>query len=116
LLAAIPAARLNWRRRWGVRAGVVGALAAAGLLAVLAWQARDGANTVPSVPTSQVNELSAGFPTQPAPRSLDDSDGIAARREARRVLDEADPPTFTWPLPETSPVRFSTSIPPDLLD
>jgi hypothetical protein len=32
------------------------------------------------------------------------------------TLDGADMPTFTWPLLETSPMRVSTTIPPDLLD
>src|SRR5688572_25756127 len=85
LLAAIPAPR----RRWAVWA--VAALAAACLLAALAWPRRDGAGPGPREPERQVVH-----------RPPDDLDGIAAGREARRVLDGAEPPPFTWPLEETS--------------
>jgi ferric-dicitrate binding protein FerR (iron transport regulator) len=108
LLANIPRVLPIPRRRWGVWAGAVGALAAACLLAVLAWSARDGKNSDPSSGPGQ-------SATQVTPRPLDDSANITWR-QARRDLDEAEMSTFTWPLPETSPIRLLTSIPPDLLD
>jgi len=120
LLAAIPSrtalpSRPNgsgdpsYRRHWAVWASVVGALAAACLLAVLAWPRRDGKSPDPSPAPRQV-----AIPVTPQPP--DDSDNIAAWREARRVLDGAEMPAFHWPLEEMSPFTVSTSIPPDLLD
>jgi hypothetical protein len=41
---------------------------------------------------------------------------VAALLAARRDPEEAAPPAFTWPLPESPPVRVATSIPSDLLD
>jgi hypothetical protein len=106
LLAAVPAARPAPRRRWGVWAGVAGALVAACLLAVLAWPKGDGKGPGPevSVPTPRVT-----------PRPTDDSADLAALLKARRDLDEAETTPFSWPLPETPPVT-AASIPPDLLD
>src|SRR5262249_55626403 len=105
LLAAIPAAPPAPRRRWAVWVGLAGALAAACLLAVLAWPRRDGRGPDPSAPGPPVT-----------PRPPDASDRLAAWREARRVLDGAEPSPFTWPLPETSPITAATAIPPDLLE
>ena len=107
LLAAIPAKRSIPPRRWGVRVGAISALAAACLLAVIAWPWRDGEHSDPKTIQSTVRVT---------PRPTEDSAPIASLRPARQVLDEAEPPTFTWPLPESSPIRFSASIPADLLD
>src|SRR5437879_4932196 len=87
LLATIPAERPIPPRRWAVRVGVVGALAAACLLAVLAWLGRDGKGPAPRPPTTE----SARKDT---PRPPDASASIAAWLESRRVLDEATIPTF----------------------
>jgi hypothetical protein len=103
VLAAIPVEKPRPRRR-AARLGAVGALAAACLLAVLAWPERDIGKRISSP---------ALHPVKSQPR--DESDGFAAWREARRDPDGAEPPVFTWPLHETSPVR-PASIPPDLLD
>jgi hypothetical protein len=109
LLAAIPAAVPVPTRRRAAWAGAVGALAAACLLAVLAWPRRDGKDAIPST--------SADAPAhQVAPRLPDDSASLAAWREARRGLGGAEPPSFTWPLEETSLITASPSIPRDLLD
>jgi hypothetical protein len=108
LLATIPAEGPALQRRWAVWVGVVGALAAACLLGVLARTGRDGKNPAPSPPTTDSAR-------QVTPRPPDDSAGIAAWLEARR-LDGAETATFIWPLQETSPMRVSTPIPPDLLD
>ena len=108
LLAAIPPERPIPQRRWAVWVGAVGTLAAACLLALLAWPGRTGKD-IPRPPTRG----SARQSTPPAP---DDSARITAWREARRVLEGAEPPAFTWPLEETAPLMVSTSIPPDLLD
>jgi hypothetical protein len=96
------------RGRWAVWVGVVGALAAACLLAVLAWPGR-GKDLVPSPPTRESAR-------QSTPRPPDDSAGIAGWQQARRVPDGTEPPTFSWPLEEPAPVGLSTSIPPDLLE
>jgi hypothetical protein len=109
LLAAIPAQLPIPQRRWAAWAGAVGTLAAACVLVVLAWPGRDNKNTVPSPPTSQPA-------AQVKPRPPEGPASIAALLKARRDLDEPEPPTFTWPLPETPPITLSTSIPPDLLD
>jgi hypothetical protein len=106
LLAAIPAKRPS-ARRWAVWAGVVGALAAACLLAVLGWPRRPARAPVPGPET---RESAHKVPPRPA-----EEDGIAALREARRVEDGGEPAPFTWPLDET-PVGVSTSIPPELFD
>jgi hypothetical protein len=108
LLATIPAEKAQPQRRWAVWVGVIGALAAACLLAVLAGPGREGHNTVPSPPV-----IASAPPVTPRP--LDDSASIAPWLKARRDLDEAGVPLFTWPLEETSPIT-ATSIPPDLFD
>jgi hypothetical protein len=36
--------------------------------------------------------------------------------EARRDLDEAERPLFTWPVHEETPLMVSTALRPDLLD
>src|SRR6516225_5095973 len=78
LLATIPAARPG-RRRWLVLVGVASALAAACLLAVLARPGRDGTNPVPSPPAKEIAK-------QGTPRMPDDSAGITAWSQTRRVL------------------------------
>jgi hypothetical protein len=108
LQATIPAKLPIPPRDWVLWVRVVGAMAAACLLAVLAWPGRDGKSPVSTPPTSQ--------PTDPvAPRQPVDSAKIAAWRIARQGLDE-EMPAFTWPLAGTELMRGSTSIPPDLLD
>jgi hypothetical protein len=109
LLSAIPTELPFQRRRWAVWVGVVGPLAAACLLAVFAWPRGDGNHPVPNPPTKESAH-------QVTPRPPDDPDSIAAWWEARRVLDGAERLTFIWPLPETSSIKVSTPIPPDLLD
>jgi hypothetical protein len=109
LLAAIPAQMPLPQRRWAVWAGMLGPLAAACLLVVLAWPGRDRQTPVPSPAPRQSQQ-------QATPQPRDDRAGIAALLKARRDLDEAEPPTFTWPLETTSPAPVSTSIPPDLLE
>ena len=109
LLAAVPPARPVRRRRWAVWAGVAGALAAACLLAVLAWRGRDGKAPAPGPEKGESARHAR-------PRPPDDSDAIAAWREARRVVDGEELPPFTWPLDEPAPVGVATSIPPDLFE
>ncbi len=131
LLATIPAEMRIPRRRWAVWAGVAGPLAAACLLAVFAWPRGDGNRPVPrpgtgesphpiTVPSpgtiASADAPGAGLTTPPALRPSDDSADIAAWAEARRVLNGAEPATFTWPLKEKSPITASRSIPADLLD
>jgi hypothetical protein len=105
LLAAIPAARPRRCRRWAVRVG--GALAAACLLAALAWYGRPGL-----VPRPAGSDLAA----HGVPRPEEGPGRSAAWWQARRVLDEREIPPFAWPLPRTSALRVSTAIPPDPLN
>jgi hypothetical protein len=86
---------------------VAGALAAACLLAALAWPRRAGTSPVPAKGDSA---------HQVTPRTPDDSASLAALVQARRALDSAELPPFTWPLGETAPVMVATAIPHDLLD
>src|SRR5207249_958526 len=98
LLAAIP----TRRRRWAVWAGVGGALAAACVLAVLAWPRRAG-NLPDTRPGPGV--IVHAVPALPP----DDSDSVTAWRVAQQVLDGADLPTFNWPVQETSPTTVTSA-------
>jgi hypothetical protein len=114
LLAAIPPEILIPRRRWTVRIGVLAGLAAACVLAVLAWPRTDSTN--PTSDSGKDGAVAEDFSPPPAPHSAEDSNGLAAWREARRVREEPARAAFTWPLEETSPLRASTALAPDLLD
>jgi hypothetical protein len=119
LLAAIPGERSGSRRRWAAWGGLTGALAAACVLIALARLRHDGKPPVPSSQTSpsahRVADPSPG-PTASMPRLQDDSAGIAAWRDSRRIQEEAEMHSFNWPIKETMPVMVSTKIPPDLFD
>jgi hypothetical protein len=103
-----PAQSPAMRRRWAAWVGVVAALAAACVLAVLAWSRRDGKAPEPSPAT--------GDSAQVTPRAPDDFVGKPAWPETRRVVDGTEMSPFHWPLPETLPITRSTAIPHDLLD
>jgi hypothetical protein len=96
------------RRRWAVWVGVVGTLAAACLLAVLAWSRR---GDKPPQPGPATNNSAS----QVTPRAPNDLAAVPGWPEGRRVVDGPDVTTFHWPLPETPPDTLSTSIPADLL-
>jgi hypothetical protein len=89
------------RRRWAVGVVAVVALAAACLLAILAWPRRDTKNPVPSPPRGQTVDQVALRPS-----------AVSPLLEARRDLDEAEMPPFIWPLENL----LSASTPLDLLD
>ena len=108
LLATVPAETLIPRWRRAVRVGLAGA-AAACVLILLAWPRRDGKD--PIVKPRGVESVH-----QVTPRLPDDSDNVVPWRTSRRVLDGVEMSPFTWPLAETSPLRRSTSIPPELFD
>ena len=96
-------------RRSTTRWLVVSGLAAACLVAVLAWPRGDGKNPVP------------GFSGQPSsdpmsPRPREDPTSVAAWGNVRRGLNLSEIPAFSWPLEESSRVSKLTSVPPDLLD
>ena len=88
---------------------VISGLAAACLLAVLAWPRGDGKDPIPGSSGRQ-------SPDEIAPRPRQDLAGIAAWRNVRRDLDVSEMPAFTWPLQKSSPRSVLTLIPPDLLD
>lgn len=92
-------------RRWAVSAAVVAALAAAILLACRAWPGCDDTNHRPIPATSVSTSPGAVLPS-------DNSASIRGWREARLILDGAEPPPSAWPLGNT----LSMAIPPDLLE
>jgi hypothetical protein len=94
-----------WRTRWLVASG----LAAACLLAVLAWPGGDDTNPVPDSSGQQ-----SADPT--TPRSRLDPTSVAAWGNVRRGLNLSEIPAYSWPLPESSRHSRLTSIPHDLLD
>jgi hypothetical protein len=108
LLAAIPPAlplapggldRANgWRRRplW-IAAGC--ALAAACLLVALIWRGREVDNPVPKGPANQAALQEPG-----------DSVNQRMLLQARRDLEEAEMPAFSWPFEETPSMRSSSSL------
>jgi hypothetical protein len=93
------------RTRWLVVSG----LAAAGLVAVLAWPRGDGQNRVPGSSGQRSPD-----PITPRPRQ--DPTSIAAWGNVRRGLDLSEMPDFSWPLQESSRLSRLSSIPADLLD
>ena len=88
---------------------VVSGLAAACLVAVLAWPRGDGENPVPGFSGRQSSD-----PIIPRPRQ--DPTDVATWGNARRGLNLSEMPAFSWPLQESSRLSRLTSIPPDLLD
>ena len=109
LLAAGPARGPAPRRRWAVRALVAGALAAACLLAVLAWQRRDG-----KAPTFGPAKHEVAHKVTPRPP--DGPPGMAAWVRAGRDPEAAELPPFTWPLGEAPAATMAAAISPDLLE
>jgi hypothetical protein len=100
-----PRAHRPSRTRWLVVSG----LAAACLVAVLAWPRGEGKNPVPGF-----SGLPSSDPITPRPRQAPTS--VAAWGNVRRGLDLSEMPAFSWPLQESSCFSKLTSIPPDLLD
>jgi hypothetical protein len=93
------------RTPWLVASG----LAAACLVAVLAWPRGDGKNPLP------------GFSGQPSstpitPRSREGPTSLAAWGNVRRGLDLSKMPAFSWPLEESPRLSRLTTVPTDLLD
>ena len=93
------------KRRWAVWIGSAGTLAAASLLAMLAWPPRDTERLGRS---PQVRQSGTEVAHQ-LPRSSRD---LSPLLEARRNLDEAAMPGFVWPLENV----LSASTPLELLD
>jgi hypothetical protein len=92
-------------RLWGARVGVAGAVAAACLIALLAWPKRDGKNTIPSPGTNQ--------PVQPvASQPPDEVNSLSPLLALQRNPNETEMPAFIWPFEN----RVSTSSPLDPLD
>jgi hypothetical protein len=95
-------ARRKRRRLW---AGATGALAAC-LLGALFMHGRAGKEPAPGV-VPAVPDVVRRPPVH--------LDRLAATRLARRDLDEAELPSFTWPLSQASPLR-PTSMPAGQLE
>ena len=104
LLAAVPVMRQT-PRRWIVWVSLAGALAAACLLAVLAWSGRN---------------VQVPGPTQgPGPDITQrpaDMETFTIGRDVEHGLAEAQNATFNWPLEEMSPITVATAPPADVLD
>jgi hypothetical protein len=97
------------RRHWAAWIGVAGALAAACVLAVLAWSGRDGKPPEPGPGTGDSAQ-------QVTRRTQDEFVRIPTWPESRRDVDEAEVPAFHWPLPESLPITRSTLMSDDLVD
>jgi hypothetical protein len=93
------------RQRRAVWAGVAGLVAAACLIAFLAWPRRDGEETIPSPGGNQPVQRGSSQPP-------DGSTGLAALLASRRTLNETEMPAFAWPFENT----VSTLSPLDLPD
>jgi len=93
------------RRRWAVLAAAVSTLAAACLLAMLAWPRPDTKNQISSRPVTTPR-------IENARRPPDLADDLIPSLRARRDPDKAAIPRFVWPLEN----RLSASTPLDLLD
>ena len=93
------------RTRWLVVSG----LAAACLVAVLAWPRGGGKNPVPGSSGQPSSDPITLRPRQDAAR-------VAAWGTVRRDLNLSEMPAFSWPLQESSRLSRLASIPPDLLD
>jgi hypothetical protein len=98
-------ARLGRHRLWAVWGAAVGTVAAAGLLAVLAWPRRDTKNPGSNPTISQTGKEVAHQPSHVSP-------DVTSLLEARGDLDESAMPRFDWPLENL----LSASTPLDLLD
>jgi hypothetical protein len=92
-------------RRWAAWVSAIGILAAACLLAMLAWPRHDTTHPVSNAPASQngneVAHQSSGVPRDLTPLLV-----------PRRALDVAEMPRFVWPLEHA----LSASTPLGLLD
>jgi hypothetical protein len=86
---------------------VAGALAAACLLAVLAWQRHNG-----KAPAPAKQEVAHKITPRPPERPS----GVAAWVRAGRDPERAELPPFTWPLGESPPATLAAALSPDLLD
>jgi hypothetical protein len=100
-----PRSDRTWRTRWLVASG----LAAACLVAVLAWPRGNGTNP------------GSGFSGQPSSdpittRPAQNPTRVAAWGNVRRDLDLSEMPAYSWPLSESSRHSRLTAIPSDLLD
>jgi hypothetical protein len=93
------------RTRWGIVSG----LAAACLVAALAWPRGDRTDRVPG-------HAGQSSPEPIAPRPRQDPASIAAWANVRRGLNLSEMPDYSWPLQESSHLSRLASIPADLLD
>jgi hypothetical protein len=106
-LLSAPIVRPRRSRRWAVWCGVAGALAAACVLAILAWPRKGVKDPLPSPRANEMAQHGNGAPA--------DSDNLATWRQSRQAIEDAEV-SFRWPLPEPAPVRVGVSIPSDLFD
>jgi hypothetical protein len=107
ILSRLGPPRSGWLLR--TRLLVVAAVAAACLVAVLAWPQGGSKGRAPGASGQQP-------PGQIVTRPREDPTSITAWGNVRRDLNLAEMPGFSWPLQKSSCLSRSTSIPADLLD
>jgi hypothetical protein len=104
-LAEVPPAPRP--RLW--RLALAGGLAAACVLAALAWFNREGKPPGPGSGTgASARQVRPPAPNEPVRAS--------EPAEARRAVDGVEMLTFRWPLPVTTPATPLASISPDLFE
>jgi hypothetical protein len=108
LLAGIPKEIPPSRGRLAIWIGMSGLLAAACVLAMLAWPRRP-AQLIPK-PSPREIVHPGNFQVQERPGSF------VVLQGAQRAENDSENFSFTWPLEESSPWRATPTIPPDLLN
>jgi hypothetical protein len=109
LLATAPPVKPLPRERWAARAVVLAVTSAAGVMIVLNWRPQHEGELLRSPAASEPRRHDIERPSF-------ESTSIASLRTDHRLLDEQNPPAFTWPLDASATLRASISIPADLLE
>jgi hypothetical protein len=100
-------------RRLAAWAGAAVAVTAACSFGVLLWPGPGRNKMVPKV---VVNPATSQPAHQVTPQQPAYSPGTTPWLEARRDLDQAEQPHFTWPVQERTPLMVWTALRPDLFD
>jgi hypothetical protein len=107
ILSRLGPPRTDWPS--GTRWLLVSGLAAACLVAALAWPRGDRMDRVPGLPGQP-------SPEPIAPRARQAPASIASWANVRRGLNLSEMPDYSWPLQESSHLSRLTSVPADLLE